>query len=52
LVVYEDEDGYTFVAFDSVTSLLIQYQSEEVTQVAQLVEEKMEALCSSTTEEN
>ena len=37
VVVYEDEEGRTFAAFDSFTSLLVQYQHEEITQVAQLV---------------
>jgi uncharacterized protein (DUF302 family) len=37
LVVYEDKEGRTFVAFDSFTSLLVQYQHEEITQVAHVV---------------
>ena len=49
LVVYEDEEGRTFVAFDSFTSLLVQYQQEEITQVAQLVEQKLEALVAEVT---
>lgn len=49
LVVYEDEKGRTFVAYDSFTSLLVQYQQEEITQVAQLVEQKVEALVAEVT---
>jgi uncharacterized protein (DUF302 family) len=44
LVVYEDEEGKTFAAYDSFVSLLAQYQREEITQVAQVVEQKLEAL--------
>ena len=39
----------TFVSFDSFTSLLVQYQHEEITQVAQLVEQKLEALVAEVT---
>ena len=39
----------TFDAFDSFTSLLVQYQQEEITQVAQLVEQKLEALVAEVT---
>ena len=49
LVVYEDEEDRTFVAFDSFTSLLVQYQHKEITQVAQLVEQKLEALVAEVT---
>ena len=35
-VVYEDEAGKTFVAYDTFVSLLAQYQCEGVTQVAQV----------------
>ena len=44
LVVYEDEQGKTFIAYDSFVSLLAQYQREEITQVARVVEQKLEAL--------
>ena len=44
LVVYEDEEGRTFVAYDNFISLLVQYQREEITQVAREVEQKLEAL--------
>ena len=47
--MYEDKEGRTFVAFDSFTSLLVQYQQEEITQVAQLVEQKLEALVAEVT---
>lgn len=49
LVVYEDEAGKTFVAYDSFISLLMQYQREEITRVAQLVEHKLEALVAEVT---
>ncbi len=48
-VVYEDEAGKTFVAYDTVVSLLTQYQCEGVTQVAQVVEQKLEALLATVT---
>ncbi len=44
LVVYEDEQGSTFLAYDSFVSLLAQYQREEITQVARVVEQKLETL--------
>jgi len=49
LVVYEDEDGRTFVAYDNFVSLLVQYQSEQVSRVAQIVEQKLEALVAEVT---
>ena len=49
-VVYEDEAGKTFVAYDTFVSLLAQYQREEITQVAQVVEHKLEALLSAVTQ--
>ena len=48
-VVYEDEAGKTFVAYDTFVSLLAQYHREEITQVAQLVEHKLEALLAAVT---
>jgi hypothetical protein len=48
-VVYEDEAGKTFVAYDNFVSLLAQYQREEITQVAQIVEQKLEALLAAVT---
>ena len=48
-VVYEDEERITFVAYDSFVSLLVQYQREEITQVARLVEQKLEALVAEVT---
>ena len=50
LVVYEDEQGNTFIAYDSFVSLLAQYQREEITQVARLVEQKLEALVAEVTQ--
>jgi uncharacterized protein (DUF302 family) len=48
-VVYQDEAGKTFVAYDRFASLLAQYQREEITQVAQVVEQKLEALLAAVT---
>ncbi len=48
-VVYEDEAGNTFVAYDAFASLLAQYQREDITQVAQMVEQKVEALLAAVT---
>ena len=52
LVVYENEDGRTFVAYDNFVSLLVQYQREEVTRVAQIVEQKLETLVTEVTTES
>ncbi len=49
LVVYEDEQGKTFIAYDSFVSLLAQYQREEIAQVARLVEQKLESLVAEVT---
>jgi uncharacterized protein (DUF302 family) len=49
LVVYEDEEGRTFIAYDSFVSLLIQYQREEITRVARVVEHKLEVLVAEAT---
>jgi uncharacterized protein (DUF302 family) len=49
LVVYKDEQGRTFVAYDNFISLLVQYQREEITQVARVVEQKLEALVAEAT---
>jgi uncharacterized protein (DUF302 family) len=52
LVVYENEEGRTFVAYDNFVSLLVQYQREEVTRVAQIVEQKLETLVAEVTTES
>ena len=49
LVVYEDEEGKTFVAYDSIVSQLAQYQQEDINQVAQIVEQKLQALVTDVT---
>lgn len=49
-VVYEDDAGKTFVAYDTFVSLLAQYQREEITQAARVVEQKLEALLAAVTE--
>jgi hypothetical protein len=38
-----DEEGRPFAAFDSFTSLLLQYRHEEITRAVQLVEQKLVA---------
>jgi uncharacterized protein (DUF302 family) len=50
VVVYEDEAGKTFVAYDHYIFLLAQYQREEITQVAQVVEQKLEELLTAVTQ--
>jgi uncharacterized protein (DUF302 family) len=49
VVIYEDEEGRTFVAYDGFVSLLAQYRREEITQVARVVEQKLEALIAAVT---
>ena len=49
-VVYEDDAGKTFVAYDNFATLLAQYQRPEITQVAQVVEQKLEALLTAVTQ--
>jgi uncharacterized protein (DUF302 family) len=51
VVIYEDEERNTFVAYDSFVSLLAQYQRNEITQVARVVEQKLEALIAEVTTE-
>ena|SRR5713226_781632 len=49
LTVYEGNDGRTFVAYEAFTSQLAQYRREEITHIAQLVEQKLEALVAEAT---
>ena len=49
LAVYEEDGGKTFVAYDRFSSLLHQYQHVEITPIAQLVEQKLEALVAEAT---
>ena len=49
VVIYADEEGKTFVAYDGFVSLLAQYQRDEITQVARVVEQKLEALIAEVT---
>lgn len=49
-VVYENEEGQTFVAYDNFATLLAQYQREEINRVAQIVEQKLEALITEVTQ--
>lgn len=44
LVVQEDDEGRTCVAYDRFTSQLAQFQGEEMTHVARLVEQRLETL--------
>lgn len=44
LVVYEDYEGKTFIAYDRLSSLVSQYQIDEITSIAHLVDQKMEEL--------
>ena len=43
-VVYQDEAGQTFIAYDNIVSQVAQYQHEEITQVAQVVLHKLRTL--------
>jgi haloalkane dehalogenase len=51
LVVYEEDGGRTVVAYDRFSSLLLPYQHAEITSIAQLVEQKLEALVAEVTGE-
>jgi len=51
LVVYEVDGGRTVVAYDRFSSLLAPYQRAEITPIAQLVEQKLEALVAEVTGE-
>jgi len=42
--VYTDADNKTFVEYDKPSSLLAQFQDEKITEVAQMLDQKMEAL--------
>ncbi|GHO42002.1 DUF302 domain-containing protein [Ktedonospora formicarum] len=44
LVVYQDEEDRTIVAYDNFASLLAQYQNEEINKTAQVVQQKLAAL--------
>jgi uncharacterized protein (DUF302 family) len=50
LVVYEDETGHTFVAYDRFTTQIAQYQRDEMDQVARVVLQKLEALVAEVTQ--
>lgn len=52
VLVYEDYDGQTFVAYDRLASLVSQYQNEEVTNVARLVDYKLDELARAVTGNN
>jgi uncharacterized protein (DUF302 family) len=42
--VYQDESGLTFVAYDNFLSQLAQYQREEITRTAQVVQDSLRTL--------
>lgn len=44
LLVYDDYQERTFIAYDQLTSLVAQYHSEPVTNIAQLVDQRLEEL--------
>jgi len=44
LLVYEDYEGHTFVAYDQLASLVEQYHNEDITSIARFVDLKLEAL--------
>lgn len=49
LLIYEDYEGKTFVAYDRLVSLVSQYQNEEVTNIARLVDQKLDELAKAVT---
>lgn len=44
LLVYEDYEGETFIAYDQLSSLIAQYHNDTVTNIALFVDQKMEKL--------
>ena len=49
VLVYEDYTGHTFVAYDHLVSLVRQYENEQVINVAQLVDQKLDELVQAIT---
>lgn len=49
LVVYEDYEGKTFIAYDRLSSLVSQYQNDTITSIARLVDQKMDELVKAAT---
>lgn len=49
LLVYEDYSGQTFIAYDRIASFVKQYQNEQVSTIALLVDQKMEELAKAAT---
>ena len=49
LAVYEGDGGRTLVAYDRFSSLLAQYDNAEISPIARLVEQKLEALVAEAT---
>jgi uncharacterized protein (DUF302 family) len=50
MLVYEDYEGGACIAYDRLSSLVSQYQNEEVIQVARLVDQKLEELAMQVTQ--
>ena len=48
--VYQDESGRTFVAYDNFLSQLAQYQREEITRTAQVVQDSLRTLLLAVTQ--
>ena len=49
LLVYDDYEGRTFIAYDRLSSLVAQYHNEEVTNIAHFVDHKLEELAKAAT---
>jgi uncharacterized protein (DUF302 family) len=44
LLVYDDYEERTFIAYDQLTSLVAQYHNEQVSNIARLVDQRLEEL--------
>jgi len=49
LLLYENYEGTTCIAYDQLASLVAQYQNEEVMNIARLVDQRLEALARAAT---
>ena len=49
LLVYEDYEGQTFIAYDQLSSLVAQYQNDQITSIASFVDQKLEELARGAT---
>ncbi|SRR5579885_1411369 len=50
LLVYDDYEGRTFIAYDQLSSLVAQYHNDEVTNIARFVDQKLEELARAATD--